>query len=191
MLVITIGVVWFRQKRIRQKRKEQYLSLKSAYISEQENIATLKIEIKNEEMKSKRLELTQMLNSIDKHSSISSEVTQRLKTIKDKGGDVRDDLNQLLSFINSTNKANEMMVALEQNTDSAYFGFKDRIESDYPKLTESEIQLVLLIRLGLKSKEIAQIRNVEPASVRIFKHRLKNKLMLEKSIDLSDFILKY
>lgn len=189
--IVTFVIVWFRLKRRRQLRKDAYLALKSDYLAEQEKMTKLKAEMRKEEIKNKQLELNQLLNSINKYSSISSEVTKRLKSIKNKEGDIKDDLNQLLSFINATNKSNELMSALEDNTDSAYFGFKERVESNYPELTESEFQLVLLIRLGLKAKEIAQIRNVEPASVRIFKHRLKSKLKLSKETDLVEFILKY
>jgi DNA-binding CsgD family transcriptional regulator len=46
------------------------------------------------------------------------------------------------------------------------------------------------MKMNLSSKEIANLLNVGADSIRVTKHRLKQKLNLDKEDDLVDFLLK-
>ncbi|MCH2225067.1 MAG: LuxR C-terminal-related transcriptional regulator, partial [Crocinitomicaceae bacterium] len=100
----------------------------------------------------------------------------------------KDDLGALLQFIRSQNNLTNIEELLNRNVDVLGGDFKVRLTSKFPNLTTSELQLIIYLRLGLPTKEIAQIKNVEPSSVRIFKHRLKTKLGISKEVDLVRFI---
>lgn len=188
VLIIFLLVFFYLQKGSRQKRTESLLKLRSELLSEQERSSMLQIKMAEQEMENKRLELGQILNSIDKNSSLIEGIVQRLEFIKGKEGDVKEDLSQLLHFIRTLNKSDQMNELIEANADLLGSGFKEKMEKLYPDLTSSEIQLMILIRLGLSAKEMAQLKNVEPSSIRIFKHRLKSKLNLNKTEDLTSFI---
>lgn len=182
--VLFLVVVFFFVIRFRQIR------LKRDLIVEKEKSTDLQIKFAQQEMENKRLELSKILTSIDKSSSLSGEVLSRLSSLKAKEGDVKDDISQLIQFIKSMSRADSINELVEKNSDVLGFGLKERIETKFPDLTASELQLIILIRIGLSTKEIAQLKNVEPSSVRIFKHRLKIKLQVHKEDNLTDFIIE-
>ena len=56
------------------------------------------------------------------------------------------------------------------------------------ELTENELRLCAYFRIGMSTKQIAQVLNVSPESVRMHRYRLKKKLMLAEEDSLDDFI---
>ena len=66
--------------------------------------------------------------------------------------------------------------------------FYTAIRSKYPNLTPNEVRLTALIRLNLSSKEIASILNISNKSVEMNRYRLRKKMQLSGSINLSEFI---
>lgn len=60
-----------------------------------------------------------------------------------------------------------------------------RLKLNYPSLTESDLRLLGYIKLKLTNKQIAQLKNISPESVKIAKNRLRKKLELPPG---SDFI---
>ncbi|MDX2362602.1 MAG: hypothetical protein QNK23_17470 [Crocinitomicaceae bacterium] len=188
LIVLVFVVAWYNQKRSKQERKESFLLLKSELIAEQEMSSELKIQMAEQELENKKLELGQILNSIDKNSSLFEEIVSRLTQLNDKEGDVKEDLSQLLHFIRQHSKSDEMQELIDSNSEVLGAGFKVKVEKQFPDLTGSELQMMIFIRLGLSTKEMAQLKNVEPSSIRIFKHRLKTKMDLNKEEDLAAFI---
>jgi AraC family transcriptional regulator, chitin signaling transcriptional activator len=67
----------------------------------------------------------------------------------------------------------------------AFFG---GLKREFPDLGPSELELCGMIRLGYTAKDIAALRNIAPASVRIAKTRLKKKLGLGPEVDLEQFL---
>lgn len=56
------------------------------------------------------------------------------------------------------------------------------------ELTENELRLCAYFRIGMSNKQIAQILNVSPESVRMHRYRLKKKFALKEESNLDDFI---
>ncbi|WP_289053052.1 hypothetical protein [Carboxylicivirga marina] len=68
--------------------------------------------------------------------------------------------------------------------------FKYRVQSQFPDLTNKELQLLVDIRNDLTSKELAEKYHVEVKSIEMSRYRLRKKLHLEKGVQLKDFIMK-
>jgi len=66
--------------------------------------------------------------------------------------------------------------------------FFENLNKMTPDLTQSEIKLAAYIRLGLAVKQIAQMLNVHPDSVKSSRYRLRKKLGLGKEDNLNIFI---
>lgn len=56
------------------------------------------------------------------------------------------------------------------------------------RLTNLDLEYCRMIYLKMSSKEMADILQVDPKTIRVTKHRLKRKLGLDKEVDLGDFI---
>lgn len=86
-------------------------------------------------------------------------------------------------------------------TDEDWGTFKIRFGNIYPRffsqlkestisITEAEVRILVLMRLNLKSKDMANILGISPQSVRVCKMRLKKKLLTQDYETVEDF-LKY
>jgi hypothetical protein len=64
----------------------------------------------------------------------------------------------------------------QANEDTIPKLFLHKLKTQFPDLTPAEIDLCVLIRLGLTGKEIAVIRNIDPESIRKAKYRLRLKM---------------
>ena len=63
-----------------------------------------------------------------------------------------------------------------------------KLKERYPDLSPSEQQMCALLRLKLSTKEIATVKNISPASVKVMRHRLRKKMNLNSEINLSEFL---
>ena len=93
-------------------------------------------------------------------------------------------LNSSISQFNRTNdEANKMI-------DDINSGFISKLASIYPDLSNSEKRLASLLRIGMSSKEISLMMSMEPKSVDMARYRLRKKLNLQASDNLSEFLGK-
>ena len=65
-------------------------------------------------------------------------------------------------------------------------GYIDRLNYKINGITPAEIRMVVLSKLSLSHKEIANILGISPQSSRVTWHRLKKKMNLEDSVSLQD-----
>jgi len=69
-----------------------------------------------------------------------------------------------------------------------YPGFFTRIKESGIQLTEAESRLLVLMRLELNSKDMANILGISPQSVRVCKMRLKKRLPTDKYVSVECFL---
>ncbi len=191
VLVLIGAFVWWRSIKSRQRRKEKYLHLREELMQESERSANLKREMEAKELVNKKLELKQMLQSMNNNATLLEEIQGRLSSLRNKEEGIQEAVTDLLQFLKSHAGAQAINEVIEQNVEIIGGDFRDRLFDKHGEFTPSEIQLVLLLRIGLSTKEMALMKSVEPSSIRIFKHRLKIKLGLEKNQDLVSYIQKF
>ncbi len=76
----------------------------------------------------------------------------------------------------------------QQEFDTVYPMFLDYLYEKYPALSQAEIRYLCLVKLGLSDKEISAALGISPSSLRVTRHRLKQKLHLDKEISPAEFI---
>ena len=87
---------------------------------------------------------------------------------------------------------------IEQNWEDFRLYF-ERVHADFfkklhiahPNLTSSDLRLTAFVILQLNAKEIAQILNITPDSVRKRKQRMREKMNLTKEEDLLKHLYRY
>jgi tetratricopeptide (TPR) repeat protein/DNA-binding CsgD family transcriptional regulator len=82
-------------------------------------------------------------------------------------------------------------LTFRESFEKQFPGFISRLQNQFEGLTMSEIRLLLLIKIGLESKSIADISGISLESVYRKRTRLRNRLGLDKNVKLEDFILKF
>ena len=75
--------------------------------------------------------------------------------------------------------------------DEVHNRFLEKLKSTYPDLTPADLKLCAYLKMNLSSKEIAQYLHLSLKGVENGRYRLRKKLNLDSSINLSDFILSF
>ncbi|SHF79352.1 tetratricopeptide repeat protein [Chryseobacterium sp. OV279] len=95
------------------------------------------------------------------------------------------DLHLKVSKLIQIDKKNDTFI-IESSTENKIF--LEKIEHNYPNLTNREVKLCIYFRMDLSSKEISALENTTTATVRVYKTRIKNKLGLGREDNLSTFL---
>jgi len=69
--------------------------------------------------------------------------------------------------------------------------FFNRLIKDFPELSQTDLRLSAYFLINLNAKEIAQISNISPDSVRKRKQRLREKLNLNANQDIREILTLY
>lgn len=66
---------------------------------------------------------------------------------------------------------------VRQVVDKAFGGYTQRLQTDFPQLTNSDLEVCILIKLRVRNQGIADILGISPAAVSKRKYRLKENLL--------------
>lgn len=65
------------------------------------------------------------------------------------------------------------------------------LRSKVADITDKELKLAALLRLGLDTKKIAALLNLSPESVKVFRHRLRKKMELNEDANLYNSLIHF
>jgi len=126
-------------------------------------------------------------------------ISQKNKII----GLIRKDINRLLRAEKNINKVDisKVLKTIDENVkfdndwyrikahfEKIYPGFFDRLRKKFPQLTPNDHKLCALLRMNLNTKEISHILKITAPSTEISRIRLRKKLDLAKTVNLTQFI---
>jgi len=78
----------------------------------------------------------------------------------------------------------------EIQMDELHQDFFKKLKEHFPGLSKNDLRLCAYLKIGLNSKDIADILNIQTSSSYISRSRLRKKLNLEAEEDLYDFLNK-
>ena len=79
----------------------------------------------------------------------------------------------------------------EQNFDVVYEDYLHRLGKKYPSLSIGDKKICAYLKMGLSSKDIAPLLNMSVHSVEMARYRLRKKLNIDRSINLSEFLQNF
>lgn len=177
ILIIIIVYVLIQKQKATYKNKQIKLELRNREISKKLTASEARIKQfrtflyrKNKEIQTYRDEL----EVLEKVTENSKEITERKKK-----------LNKLLEKAILTD---ESWLEFKKAFIESHPDFLEKLQNEIPTLTQAEIRYIVLLKLGLDTKEIASILGIQPSSIRIYKHRIRKKInaddnaFLEKKI---------
>ncbi|WP_420387088.1 tetratricopeptide repeat protein [Roseivirga sp.] len=152
----------------RLKEEQFYLELEAR--SQDLTTKTLHIIQKNRLLK----DLREQITALEKESEMKADVVNKLSVSIDKGFQFDREWEH---FQDSFNQVHD--------------DFSVRIKTDYPELTDSEVRLCALIRMGISSKDISTLLGITPESLRVSRHRLKKKLELPSGQKVQEYLISF
>ncbi len=176
-LMIIAGRRIFRRELQRQKQLIEYEAGKNRLESEldmksYELMLTMRHLIRQNEI------MTELNEQIILLKEQSSKLPQKL--IREMERIIRSGLNtQTVEWKNALNS-----LKLSQQ------GFNRQMLDKYPTLTPNDLRLCSYLRMNFTTKEIAKILNISGRAVEIARYRLRRKLQLDNSVNLTEFLIR-
>jgi len=185
-------------------RRQQQLKNKikiNAYTNQQELFENQKIISKNEmkkvieennklqsRLEHRRKELVDVALKISEQKSFLEEIYKTLKTISSEKEYKKDIILSLQTKVQQRLNFSEEIEGFYSQLENLHQNFDIRLTEKFPKITNQERKLTILLRLGFSTKYIATLMNISPKSVEISRYRLRIKLGLKKGENLIKFI---
>lgn len=199
-LIILFALIWIPQQKLKeeieqieeeQKRKEQEhqeeLAATEAVLDQVKN-ETLQnqIEFKNKELVSATMHLVQK-------GELIAKISQTLDTIAGKAKDpgTRKDIKKIIRLLRHDQLLDEDWKQFTSHFDQVHSDFLKRLRETYPNLTPKDYRLCAYLRMNLSTKELAPMMNISVRGVEVSRYRLRKKLDLASSVNLTEFMMSF
>lgn len=182
----------FLKQRVEFQKKQErlkYLHQLEIDKSEQE-IVKLKnerliteIEIKNIELASTSMHLVQKQELLTKIKNDLSKLNTNIPSDENLYN-----LRKIIRLLSSEEKTGEGWEQFSIYFDKVHANFLEDLKSVYPNVTSNDLKLSAYLKLGLSTKEIAQLMKISPRGVEVSRYRLRKKLQIPSEVSLFDFL---
>lgn len=182
ILFVFAGAVFFL-KRINKRDKQLHFTKEQLVNAKEEQQRLKEISLQNE-IEFKESQLSAMTIRLVQNSELLQELKQAL-----------ENSNLLLN-----NKPLQLLLNKALNSDSDWENFNnsfesinknfyEKLKSVLPDISPNELKICALIKMNLSIKEMADILNISPDSVKTARYRLRKKLPIKTEDNLAEFIL--
>lgn len=192
ILFIIIGVLIYTKQKSKIKKDHELMEKNKLIHEAQKKLVEAEKKEKmrlQEELKNKNNELTNFALHIIHKNDLIHDIKQELKDLKIKDGvDKSKQYNDLMLKLNQNLKTNKELQEFQLHVEKVNHDFFFKLKDKFPDLTENEKRLSALLRLNLSSKEIASLHNISVKAVEMGRYRLRKRIGLEASDNLSRFL---
>lgn len=187
LFVSLLAVVLINRQRLKIKRQKEAHDLEQ--LLARNNLEKNELEKKHLEtnLKLNREKLNHITDLFKEKSKLIDKMQEQLDIVNTENAEQRD-INQLLTNIEDYISPNEYWEEFITSFNLVNKSFFDQILKKYPELSNNELRLCALIKCNLSNKEIANILNITPDSVKKSRNRLRKRLLLEADDSLTKYI---
>ena len=190
---------FYRWQKLLLKRQQKSLLIKKEFAlmeqAEQHNREVLALEqevLKSEydklkqQLKSKTIELANKAKDNDEKKNL-------LLTIKEKFEQLQNDSTQAKPRLGEIKRLLDTHLNVEDHTfeiqiDELHQEFFKKLKDKFPQLSIHDLRLCAYLKIGMNSKEIAEVMNIQPSSAFVSRSRLRKKLNLRVDEDINSFL---
>jgi DNA-binding CsgD family transcriptional regulator len=196
--IVAVNFIRVWKKAILKKQKKILLQKQQTSLREQAEKYRQEILIlEQEQLKNEYNQLKQQLKSktieLANKAKDNESKNKLLLTLKEKCDNAEknpvlhqikwNEMHRLLdSYLNTEDKTFEIQM------DELHQEFFNKLKEQFPSLSNNDLRLCAYLKIGLNSKEIADILNIQPSSSYISRSRLRKKLNLKNDEDLYSFL---
>ncbi|MBD0401283.1 hypothetical protein [Flammeovirga sp. EKP202] len=112
-------------------------------------------------------------------------VLQQLEGLTGKS-EVKKELQKIIIELRSQLDTDKKLHTLQGNIKDVNAEFSVRLIEQYPVLTKNDRELCAYMKLGMSSKEIAQLRNTTANAINVAKSRLRKKMGLSHNKEIAE-----
>jgi AraC family transcriptional regulator, chitin signaling transcriptional activator len=162
-----------------QKHREKIMML------EQERLQT-ENELIKQQLKSKTIELASKSKDNEDKNRLLQTLKEKFDTLQKEPAISGFRLNEIRRILDAYLKEDDKTFEIQM--DELHQELFRKLKEQFPALSGNDLRLCAYLKVGLNSKEIADILNIQPSSSYISRSRLRKKLNLKPDEDLYDFL---
>ncbi|MDZ7743162.1 MAG: triple tyrosine motif-containing protein [Bacteroidota bacterium] len=203
-LILLFVVFLFIKRKIKRSKLEAERKKENQFREIEENLRRDTLHAEKEIIRLRNEKLREQMRLRDKELANSTfQTIQKNKLLLDMKKELRHFMNQIEDDVTKSNinfiikKINreindeKQWEIFETHFENVHEEFLKRIKSEFPDLTPRELKLCAYLRMNISSKEISLLMNISTRGVEISRYRLRKKLNLDRSENLTEFILSY
>ncbi|WP_027419544.1 tetratricopeptide repeat protein [Crocinitomix catalasitica] len=186
-LLFIIVLILFLIYRAKQKKKTELLGVEKNKVEKRLAVKSKESSQLSIKLDNKDNDLTDFAIDLRRKQSFNKDLLNRLTNLS-SSNQIEIDLKALISDVRSELFIDKNLKFYQENIDKINHEFKMKLLQLYPSLTQNEQQLCAMLRLGLTTKEIATVKGISPASVKVLRHRIRKKMHLKAESNLVDLL---
>lgn len=194
----TLDYRFKKEKAQLEDSKNRVISQKEAEIrsvseKSEAEIMLLRNEKLQAELTLKNQSLTSSAMNLIQKNQLLNQIKNTLKSLSDDDQEkaTKTKLQRIVKSIERDLSSSAEWEQFESNFDQVHGQFITRLKQAYPNLTPQELKFSAYLRMNLNTKEMANLLNISVRGVEIGRYRVRKKLGLDRSENLSDFILRF
>ena len=100
-------------------------------------------------------------------------------------------LRKIIRLLSSEEKSAEGWEQFSIYFNKVHANFLEDLKAVYSNLTSNDMKLAAYLKLGLSTKEIAELMKISPRGVEISRYRLRKKLQIPAEVSLFTFFSEF
>lgn len=188
ILLATVLALLFRQERKKKERENRQLAER---LEHEKKIQQLETEKQNEIIAAKAREVTSFSLQLSNKNKVLQDILDVADRLPSNSKEVASIHKKINSIIKKNFNVDNDWTNFKLYFDQVHPSFFERLKVYCPDLTEDNLRMCSYFKIGMSTKQIAQIFNVAANSVTVHRHRLKKKLQLTEEDSLDDFLRSF
>lgn len=191
LLILIVNILIFRNLRLL-KRAKRYQSAANEKLQYEKEVELLKKEKLANLLEYKQRQLTTSTLSAERLNSQMNRMIETLEGVKKSLKDHSSikSIDRLIRELKSADSDQDNWTQFYKHFESVHPNFFNRLLEINDGLTQNDLRHCAYVQMSLSNKEVAQMYNVDPNSVKMARYRLKKKLHLDQEASLQDFIFQ-
>jgi hypothetical protein len=188
ILIFFIAILYILYVRTKNKKDLLEKERKISKIEIEKN--EIKTKLTESELSEKRMIANRLASHIKLKQQTETAFLQKIKELK------RSNTQNIEAEISELQVKMMNLISIDRNfeynlhVDDINQEFKEKLRNNHPELSNKEMQFCAYLLLGLTTKEIGSITNQTDGAIRVYKTRLKNKLIGDLDTDLTTYLQK-
>lgn len=183
ILAITGFLLYYFTKMKKKKEKEVYLAKEKIMKLEKDKMET--------ELKKAKMEMQFFIENLNEKNSLIDEISAELNKLQNTLDYEKQGMQtKLIEIKNSVILTDDDWKTFLQRFEIIYPDFIPYIKSEYPKITNAELRYLMLLKIGLSNKDMADTLGVSLNTIHVTWKRLREKLGISKE-EAPQNLLKY
>ncbi len=154
----------------------------------QEEKYKLEQEKQHQQLESKAREITSYSLLLTNKNEVLQHISEVAKQLANHSGQSNEIYQKINDIVRNNISIDTNWSEFVAHFDKVHPKFFDTLKAICPDLTEHSLRMCAYFRMGISSKQMAQMLNVAPSNIKQIRYRLKKRFNLSENENLDDFL---